>query len=135
MSVLEKVFSVFYGCGLNLGLFIRHHERIHQSEELQIILANCYRDLLRLVTGISVYYTRKQISKPCRSAHFHIKMLTCLQMQHSVLECSMSFSAGILNPFSHTAIASQIQSGPRNFKACPNLEVSINESIHRKLYS
>ncbi|CZR69374.1 uncharacterized protein PAC_19274 [Phialocephala subalpina] len=60
VDVLEKVFGVFYSCGLTLGLFLRQHELLHQTEELQLILANCYTDLLKLVTGVSLFYSRKQ---------------------------------------------------------------------------
>ncbi|XMA10439.1 hypothetical protein WAI453_003230 [Rhynchosporium graminicola] len=60
IDILEKIFGSFYECGLSLGLFNRHHEHIHHTEELQIILGNCYVDLLRLVTGIDLYYSRKQ---------------------------------------------------------------------------
>lgn len=62
IDTLEKVFGFFYESGLSLGLFTRHHEHIHHSRELQIILGNCYTDLLRLVTGINLYYSRKQLS-------------------------------------------------------------------------
>ncbi|KAL2069847.1 hypothetical protein VTL71DRAFT_14526 [Oculimacula yallundae] len=62
VDILEKVFGSFYECGLSLGLFTRHHEHIHHTEELQIILGKCYVDLLRLVTGINLYYSRKQLN-------------------------------------------------------------------------
>lgn len=62
VDILEKIFGVFYNCGLTLGTFLRQHEAIHDNEELQLILGNCYADLLRLVTGINLFYTRKQSS-------------------------------------------------------------------------
>ena len=71
--MLEKAFGVFYSCGLTLGFFLRHHELLHSSEELQLIMAACFTDLLRLVTGVSIYYSRKQISRfPSCVFEFHL---------------------------------------------------------------
>jgi hypothetical protein len=61
VAVLEKAFGVFYSAGLSLGFFLRHHELLHSSEELQLIMAASFTDLLKLVTGISIYYTRKEL--------------------------------------------------------------------------
>jgi len=61
VSVLEKVFGVFYNCGTTLGRFLRHHELIHSVEELQAILTTTYVDLLKLVTGITLYYSRRHL--------------------------------------------------------------------------
>lgn len=61
--ILEKAFGTFYGCGLTLGFFLRHHGLLHHNEELQLVLVNCYTDLLKLVTGVTLYYSRKERSK------------------------------------------------------------------------
>lgn len=70
VDVLEKVFGVFYSCGLTLGLFLRQHELLHETEELQLILASCYTDLLKLVTGINLFYSRKQSNAKFSSRTF-----------------------------------------------------------------
>ncbi|KUJ18660.1 uncharacterized protein LY89DRAFT_683570, partial [Mollisia scopiformis] len=62
IDVLEKVFGVFYSCGLTLGVFLRQHELFHETEEFQLILGNCYAELLKLVTGINLFYSRKESS-------------------------------------------------------------------------
>ncbi|PQE21552.1 nacht domain protein [Rutstroemia sp. NJR-2017a WRK4] len=61
VSVLEKVFGVFYNCGTTLGRFLRHHELIHSVEELQATLTTTYVELLKLVTGITLYYSRRHL--------------------------------------------------------------------------
>lgn len=58
---MEKAFGVFYSCGLTLGFFLRHHELLHSSEQLQLILVASFTDLLKLVTGINIDYTQKQL--------------------------------------------------------------------------
>ncbi|KAN0098801.1 hypothetical protein V8E51_014464 [Hyaloscypha variabilis] len=70
VAVLEKAFGVFYSCGLTLGVFLRHHELLHSSEELQLIMASCYTDLLRLVTNVSIYYSWKQTTASFSSRSF-----------------------------------------------------------------
>lgn len=52
---------MFYSCGLTLGFFLRHHELLHSSEELQLILVASFTDLLKLVTGINIDYAQKQL--------------------------------------------------------------------------
>lgn len=61
VTFLEKAFGVFYSCGLTLGFFLRHHEILHSSEELQLIMATSFTDLLKLVTGIQIDYVHKQL--------------------------------------------------------------------------
>ncbi|KAG0653042.1 hypothetical protein D0Z07_0724 [Hyphodiscus hymeniophilus] len=70
VAVLEKAFGLFYSCGLTLGLFLRHHELLQTSEELQLIMASCYTDLLRLVTGVSIYFCWKQTNVSFSSQSF-----------------------------------------------------------------
>ncbi|RDL37292.1 Uncharacterized protein BP5553_04725 [Venustampulla echinocandica] len=61
ISMLEKSFGVFYSCGLTLGFFLRHHEPLRSSEKLQLITAASFADLLKLVTGVTIDYTQKQL--------------------------------------------------------------------------
>ncbi|KAF7865884.1 hypothetical protein EAF04_006049 [Stromatinia cepivora] len=60
VPVLEKIFGVLYNCSLTLGFLVRHHELLLTIEELQTVLVACYADLLKLVTGVTIYYTRRQ---------------------------------------------------------------------------
>lgn len=60
ISVLEKIFGVLYNCSITLGFLVRHHELLHTIEELQTVLVACYADLLKLLTGVTIYYTRRQ---------------------------------------------------------------------------
>ncbi|ESZ97797.1 hypothetical protein SBOR_1806 [Sclerotinia borealis F-4128] len=60
VPVLEKIFGVLYNCSITLGFLVRHHELLHTIEELQTILVACYADLLKLVTEVTIYYTRRQ---------------------------------------------------------------------------
>lgn len=41
--------------------FLRHHELLHSSEELQLIMSRSFIDLLKLVTGINIDCTHKQL--------------------------------------------------------------------------
>lgn len=59
--MLEKSFGVLYSCGLTLGFFLRHHELLRSSEELQLVTAESFADLLKLVRGITVDYAQKQL--------------------------------------------------------------------------
>ncbi|CAD6445073.1 c42f2e4b-2fcf-4437-ac29-47625158b686 [Sclerotinia trifoliorum] len=60
VPVLEKIFGVLYNCSLTLSFLVRHHELLHTVEELQTVLVACYADLLKLVTGVTIHYTRRQ---------------------------------------------------------------------------
>ncbi|KAI9641201.1 hypothetical protein NHQ30_010001 [Ciborinia camelliae] len=60
VPVLEKIFGVLYNCSITLSFLVRHHELLHTIEELQTVLVACYADLLKLVTGVTIYYTRRQ---------------------------------------------------------------------------
>lgn len=74
---LEKIFGVLYNCSLTLGFLIRHHELLHTIEELQTVLVACYADLLKLVTGVTIYYTRRQ-----HGEHFSIYISMNELMRH-----------------------------------------------------
>ncbi|KAM0187431.1 hypothetical protein ACHAPC_004156 [Botrytis cinerea] len=60
VSGLEKIFGVLYNCSITLGFLVRHHKLLHTIEELQTVLVACYADLLKLLTGVTIYYTRRQ---------------------------------------------------------------------------
>ncbi|THV44928.1 hypothetical protein BGAL_0555g00020 [Botrytis galanthina] len=60
VPILEKIFGVLYNCSITLGFLVRHHELLHTIEELQTVLVACYADLLKLLTGVTIYYTRRQ---------------------------------------------------------------------------
>ncbi|KAF7889033.1 hypothetical protein EAF00_009333 [Botryotinia globosa] len=65
VPILEKIFGVLYNCSITLGFLVRHHELLHTIEELQTVLVACYADLLKLLTGVTIYLHEKTTRQAC----------------------------------------------------------------------
>ena len=103
VSVLEKVFGVFYNCGTTLGRLLRHHELIHSVEELQATLTTTYVELLKLVTGITLYYSRRHLGRiPVLN---YLEEINTIQTRSSVFAVLMSCLEKASTNFSSTVIA------------------------------
>jgi len=99
---------------------------MHSSEELQLIMASCYTDLLRLVTNVSIYYSWKQTSKFSFEELKHNTNAT-FKLLRFPLEALMRCSPELSSLSLCTATDSRILSGPPVWRLWQDLVVSTQD--------